>query len=92
MRAETASKVLAVVLAVAVVPAVAGAGEKSAVAFTKPPVAKRMPVLKDQLTGQWVYDRKNQVTSRRIRPNAEMKRKKARWKKAMKDQQRRRKG
>ncbi|MBN2309011.1 MAG: DUF2961 domain-containing protein [Candidatus Hydrogenedentes bacterium] len=46
-----------------------------------PPVAKRMPVLRDN-QGQWLYDKKNQTTSRIIRPNKEMLAMKRRWKKA----------
>jgi hypothetical protein len=46
-----------------------------------PPVAKRMPVMRDSL-GRWLYDPANQVTSRKIRPNAEMLRMKKRWAKA----------
>lgn len=45
-----------------------------------PPVAKRVPVLRDN-QGNWLYDKKNQVTSHRIQLNAEMRRMKARWKK-----------
>ena len=36
-----------------------------------PPVARRMPVLRDN-QGRWRYDRGNQTTSRRIEPNREM--------------------
>jgi len=47
----------------------------------KPPtVAKRMPVLRDN-QGNWLYDNKNQTTSRKIEVNAEMKRMKTKWKK-----------
>jgi len=45
-----------------------------------PPVAKRMPVMKDD-KGRWAPLKKNQVTSRVIRPNAEMKAMKAHWRK-----------
>jgi hypothetical protein len=45
---------------------------------TPPPVAKRMPVLRDN-QGQWLYDRKNQITSRRIKPNREMLAMKKKW-------------
>ncbi|MCK4625257.1 MAG: DUF2961 domain-containing protein, partial [Phycisphaerae bacterium] len=38
-----------------------------------PPVAKRMPVLRDN-QGNWLYDKKNQVTPFVIKPNAEMRR------------------
>jgi len=44
-----------------------------------PPVAKRMPVLRDN-QGRWLYDKSNQVTSRVVKPNAEMLRMKKRWK------------
>ena len=43
-----------------------------------PPVAKRMPVLRDN-QGRWLYDKKNQITSRKIKPNAEMLRMKKQW-------------
>ncbi len=36
-----------------------------------PPVARRMPVLRDN-QGRWMYDKGNQTTSRRIKPNREM--------------------
>ena len=42
-----------------------------------PPVAKRMPVLRDN-QGNWLYDKKNQCPGKRIVPNAEMKRMKKR--------------
>lgn len=45
-----------------------------------PPVAKRMPVLQDN-QGNWLYDKKNQTTSEKIKPNAEMLRMKKKWKK-----------
>ena len=49
--------------------------------IAKPPkVAHRMPVLRDN-QGHWLYDTKNQTTSRKIKPNQEMTRMKARWKK-----------
>ena len=43
-----------------------------------PPVAKRLPVRRDN-QGTWLYDRKNQTTSRTITPNREMKANKAKW-------------
>ena len=43
-----------------------------------PPVAKRMPVLRDNM-GEWLYDRKNQCPGKKIKPNAEMLRMKKRW-------------
>jgi hypothetical protein len=36
-----------------------------------PPVARRMPVLRDN-QGHWMYDKGNQTTTRRIKPNREM--------------------
>ena len=52
--------------------------DRPAAARRVPPVAKRMPVLRDN-QGEWLYDKKNQTTSRRIEPNAEMRRMKKRW-------------
>jgi hypothetical protein len=43
-----------------------------------PPVAKRLPVRRDSL-GAWLYDEANQITSRRIEPNEEMRAKKQEW-------------
>ncbi|MFC1736118.1 glycoside hydrolase family 172 protein [Candidatus Hydrogenedentota bacterium] len=43
-----------------------------------PPVNKRMPVLKDN-QGNWIFDKKNQTTSRKIELNAEMKKFKAQY-------------
>ena len=43
-----------------------------------PPVAQRLPVMKDHL-GNWIHDKKRQITSRVIKPNREMKEMKARW-------------
>ena len=45
-----------------------------------PPVAKRQPVLRDNL-GQWLYDRKNQCPGPKVKLTPEMKRMKKRWKK-----------
>lgn len=42
-----------------------------------PPVAKRLPVERD--SRGWVKDRKNQITSRQVPVNAEMRRNKKRW-------------
>jgi len=51
--------------------------------IAKPPaVAKRMPVVRDCQKHQWVFDKKNQTTPLVIKPNAEMRRAKAQWKKA----------
>lgn len=43
-----------------------------------PPVKKRMPVLRDN-QGHWLYDPENQITSRVIPLNEEMKEMKRRW-------------
>jgi hypothetical protein len=43
-----------------------------------PPVAKRMPVLRDN-QGNWLYNPENQITSRIIQPNEEMLTMKRRW-------------
>ena len=43
-----------------------------------PPVAKRMPVLRDN-QGNWIYDKKNQCPGKKIKPNAEMLRMKKLW-------------
>jgi len=43
-----------------------------------PPVAKRMPVLRDN-QGHWLRDKKNQVTSRTVQPNQEMQKLKEQW-------------
>jgi len=48
-----------------------------------PPVAQRMPVLRDN-KGQWLYDRASQITSRRIRLNREMRAMKKKWAKKKK--------
>jgi len=48
---------------------------------TRPPaVGRRMPVRRDN-QGNWLYDRRNQTTSRVIKPNKEMRASKAKWKK-----------
>ena len=44
---------------------------------TPPPVAKRMPILRDN-QGNWLYDKANQCPGRKIKPNADMRRMKAR--------------
>ena len=66
------------------------ANEMSSVAYwyadkpcktVKPPaVSKRMPVLRDN-QGNWIIDRKNQVTPYTIKPNKEMLQMKAAWQK-----------
>jgi len=43
-----------------------------------PPVAKRMPVLRDN-QGNWLHDSKSRCAGRKILPNAEIKRMKKRW-------------
>ena len=50
-----------------------------AAAAAVPPVDKRMPVLRDNQCG-WLYDENNQITSRKIDLNDEMKAMKAKWK------------
>jgi hypothetical protein len=52
--------------------------EEPAAAIEPPPVEKRLPVLRDN-KGTWLIEEKNQVTSRVIEPNDEMKSMKARW-------------
>ena len=42
-------------------------------AATPPPVAKRMPVLRDN-QGRWLHDKRNQTTSQKVKLNAEMER------------------
>jgi hypothetical protein len=43
-----------------------------------PSVEKRMPVLRDN-QGTWLYDEKNQITSKKIKLNEEMKQMKKQW-------------
>lgn len=45
---------------------------------TPPPVAKRMPVLRDN-QGRWLHDKRNQCPGPDVKLNAEMKRAKAQW-------------
>ncbi|MEX0777136.1 MAG: DUF2961 domain-containing protein [Phycisphaeraceae bacterium] len=45
-----------------------------------PPVAKRMPVLCDA-QGNWLFDKTNQCPGKKVKPNAEMLRRKQQWKK-----------
>ena len=52
--------------------------DKPTPAVKVPPVARRMPVLRDN-QGKWLYDKKNQTTSQVIKPNREMKAMKAKW-------------
>jgi len=51
-------------------------------AVKPPPVARRMPVLRDN-SGNWLLDRRNQCPGRKIKPNTEMKRMKARRKREL---------
>ena len=57
--------------------------EKPVGVVAPPPVAKRLPVLRDN-QGQWLHDKKNQCPGKRIVPNPEMKKMKAAWKKKQK--------
>ena len=43
-----------------------------------PPVAKRMPVLRDNI-GTWLYDKSNQCPGAKVKPTAEMLRLKKKW-------------
>ena len=43
-----------------------------------PSVEKRMPILQDN-QGRWLFDKKNQCPSRKIKLNPEMKKMKALW-------------
>jgi hypothetical protein len=52
--------------------------ERPAAAIGIPSVEKRMPVLRDS-QDHWLYDKSNQITSREIPTNAEMKEKKKEW-------------
>ena len=52
--------------------------DRPAAAIAPPPVAKRLPILRDN-QGRWLYDKKGQCPGKQIAPNAEMKRMKARW-------------
>ena len=45
-----------------------------------PAVSKRMPVLRDN-QGGWLYDKRNQTTSRKVAPNREMRANKEKWRK-----------
>jgi hypothetical protein len=58
--------------------------ENPAAAADVPPVAKRMPVLRDN-QGKWLFDPENQITSRVIQPNAEMLQMKRRWQDRIKE-------
>lgn len=52
--------------------------DKPCAAIAVPPVEKRMPVLRDN-KGNWLYDKRNQITSRVIEPNEEMLEMKRKW-------------
>ncbi len=45
-----------------------------------PPVAKRMPILRDN-QGNWLYDKRNQCPGEKVKVTPEMRRMKNRWKK-----------
>lgn len=49
-----------------------------AAAAAPPPMARRMPVLRDN-QGRWLYEKKNQTTSRVVKPNREMLAAKKKW-------------
>jgi len=50
-------------------------------AIQPPPAAKRLPVRRDNM-GQWLIDKRGQVTSRTIAPNREMQASKRKWRQA----------
>ncbi|MBE7464052.1 MAG: DUF2961 domain-containing protein [Planctomycetes bacterium] len=52
--------------------------EKPSKIAAPPPVAKRMPVLRDSL-GNWLYDKKNQCPGKPVPLNTEMKKMKKAW-------------
>jgi hypothetical protein len=54
--------------------------EKPSRAVAPPTAAKRMPVLRDN-QGNWLYDKSNQVTSRKVRVTPEMRAMKTKWSK-----------
>lgn len=54
--------------------------DRPAPAIKPPPAEKRMPVLRDNL-GRWLFDKKNQCPGKPIKPNREMKKRKAEWSK-----------
>ena len=47
-------------------------------AVKPPPVAKRLPVVRDN-QGTWLFDKRNQTTSRVIQPNRQMLASKRKW-------------
>ena len=54
-------------------------GDKPAAVARPPAVAKRMPVMRDPQTHEWIHRKQSQTTPKAITPNAEMKRMKKRW-------------
>ncbi len=58
--------------------------EKPSKIALPPPVAKRLPVLRDTL-GNWLYDRKNQCPGKPVPINAEMKKMKKQWARKQKE-------
>jgi len=54
--------------------------EEPARAVKPPAVTKRLPVLRDN-QGNWLHDKRRQCPGKMVKVNAEMKRKKAQWKK-----------
>lgn len=57
--------------------------DKPCPAVKVPPLKKRLPVLRDN-SGKWLYDPENQITSKKIKLNAEMKEMKKKFKEKMK--------
>lgn len=54
--------------------------EQPAAAVKVPPVAKRMPVLRDN-QGSWLFDKRNQISIKPVKPNTECVKMKDLWKK-----------
>ena len=52
--------------------------DKPTKAAKPPALAKRLPVLRDNM-GNWLYDKRNQTTSHEIKPNKEMLAMKKKW-------------
>ena len=52
--------------------------DRPARATNPPPVAKRLPILRDN-RGRWLFDRKNQCPGKRTKLNTEMRKMKALW-------------
>ncbi|HRU05978.1 MAG TPA: DUF2961 domain-containing protein [Candidatus Brocadiia bacterium] len=57
--------------------------DKPCAAVKPPPVAKRMPVLRDN-QNRWLYDKANQVTTQTVKVNKEMRAMKKQWAAKMK--------